>query len=38
MRGQTRFAWLLASPAIVLMLALGIVPLVWMVWTAVHSF
>ena len=38
MRGQKRFAWLMASPSIVALLLLGIVPLVWMIWTAFHSF
>ncbi len=38
MRGQKRFAWLMASPAIVALLALGIVPLVWMVWTSFQAF
>lgn len=38
MRGQKRFAWVMASPAIVALLALGIVPLVWMVWTAFQRF
>ncbi len=38
MRGQKRFAWLMAAPSILAMVALGIVPLVWMVWTAFQSF
>ncbi len=38
MRGQSRFAWLMASPSIIALLALGIVPLFWMVWTAFQSF
>jgi multiple sugar transport system permease protein len=38
MRGQKRFAWMMATPAIVALLALGIVPLVWMVWTAFQRF
>lgn len=38
MRGQKRFAWLMASPSIIAMLLLGIVPLIWMVWTAFQAF
>jgi multiple sugar transport system permease protein len=38
MRGQKRFAWLMAGPSIFALLALGIVPLIWMVWTAFQSF
>jgi len=38
MRGQKRFAWLMAAPSIFAMLALGIVPLIWMVWMAFQSF
>ena len=38
MRGQKRFAWLMAAPSIIALVALGIIPLVWMIWTAFHSF
>lgn len=38
MRGQKRFAWLMASPTIVLLVALGIVPLFWMLWTSLQAF
>jgi len=38
MRGQKRFAWMMATPSIVALLALGIVPLIWMVWTAFQRF
>ena len=38
MRGQRAFAWTMASPAIVILLALGVVPLGWMLWTAFQSF
>lgn len=38
MRGQKRFAWLMASPSIIALIALGIVPLIWMAWTAFHTF
>jgi len=38
MRGQRTFAWIMASPAILILLALGVVPLCWMLWTAFQSF
>ena len=38
MKGQNRFAWLMAAPSVVALVALGIVPLVWMFWTSVHTF
>lgn len=38
MRGQRTFAWIMASPAILILLALGVVPLGWMLWTAFQSF
>ncbi len=38
MKGQKRFAWLLAFPSIIALLSLGILPLLWMLWTSVHSF
>ncbi len=38
MRGQKRFAWLMVSPSIIALVGLGIVPLLWMVWTAFHKF
>jgi len=38
MRGQKRFAWLMAAPTIIALVALGIIPLIWMIWTAFHSF
>ncbi|NOZ32102.1 MAG: sugar ABC transporter permease [Alphaproteobacteria bacterium] len=38
MRGQKRFAWLMATPTIIALIALGIVPLGWMIWTAFQSF
>ena len=38
MRGQKRFAWTMAAPSIIALVALGIVPLVWMLWTAFQAF
>ena len=38
MKGQKRFAWMMAAPSVVALIALGIVPLVWMLWTSVHTF
>jgi len=38
MRGQKRFAWFMAAPSIIALVALGIIPLFWMLWTAFHSF
>lgn len=38
MRGQKRFAWLMAAPTIIALVALGIVPLIWMIWTAFQRF
>jgi len=38
MRGQKRFAWFMATPSILALLALGIVPLIWMVRTAFQTF
>ena len=38
MKGEKRFAWMMAAPSVVALIALGIVPLVWMLWTSVHTF
>lgn len=38
MRGARRFALILAAPTVLALFALGIVPIVWMIWTALHSF
>lgn len=38
MRGQKRFAWTMAAPSITALVALGIVPLGWMIWTAFQRF
>ena len=38
MKGQKRFAWMMAAPSVFALIALGIVPLVWMLWTSVHTF
>tara|TARA_R110002126_G_scaffold291767_1_gene457186 strand:+ start:2908 stop:3783 length:876 start_codon:yes stop_codon:yes gene_type:complete len=38
MRGEKRFAWTMAAPSIIALVALGIVPLVWMLWTAFQAF
>ena len=38
MRGQKRFAWLMASPTIIMLVALGIVPFFWMLWTSLQAF
>ena len=38
MRGAKRFALILAAPTVIALFALGIVPIVWMIWTALHSF
>lgn len=38
MRGEKRFAWTMAAPSITALVALGIVPLVWMLWTAFQAF
>ncbi|MDF1776598.1 MAG: sugar ABC transporter permease [Rhizobiaceae bacterium] len=38
MRGEKRFAWAMAAPSIIALVALGIVPLVWMLWTAFQAF
>jgi multiple sugar transport system permease protein len=37
-RGQKRFAWLMASPTIIMLVALGIVPFFWMLWTSLQAF
>lgn len=38
MKGQKRFAWMMAAPSVIALIALGIVPLLWMLWTSVHTF
>lgn len=38
MRGQKRFAWLMAAPTVVALVALSIIPLGWMIWTAFQRF
>lgn len=38
MRGQKRFAWFMAAPSVIALVVLGIVPLLWMLWTAFHAF
>lgn len=38
MRGSRRFAWTLATPSLVGLVLVSLVPFLWMTWTAFHTF